>query len=400
MESISPVVLVSCGNRKLNVPAAAKDLYVSPRFREARKFAELYGDKWFIISAKHGLVAPDEIVSPYDLDLQTLSPRDRKAWAARVLSDLSKMDLMGKRVVVLATDAYSDMLRDGLKKEKVVVTYPFSELPPGAEEDLLVRVNGNPTRLNHYQHFYDLLMRLQKMPGQMVPFTELDGKRLSKAGVYFFFDRHELARFYREQTLRVIRVGTHGVSKGSKSLLWTRLRTHRGNDDGTGSHRSSIFRLHVGNAILASQGREMLSWGVGDNASRETRDSEQQMETEVSQYLKDLLVAYLPVVDAASADSDRSYIEKNSISLLTGGGAIDVQSRRWLGNFSPTHQIRASGLWNVNYVGDSYDPGFLSVFEELIRRYEQGDFSEKSLAPSNWRLHMQRGVIGQHQLFK
>jgi hypothetical protein len=374
-------------------------LYVSPRFREARKFAELYGAKWFIISAQHGLITPDEIVSPYDLDLQTLLPPDRQSWADRVLSKLSEMDLIGKHIVVLATGVYSDVLRKRFKKERIVVTYPFNDLPSGPEDELLARVNGNPTRLSHYQQFYDLLLRLQKMPGQMIPFSELDGKKLSKAGVYFFFDRHEFSRFYRKETLRVVRVGTHGVSKGSKSLLWTRLRTHRGNDDGTGSHRSSIFRLHVGSAILASQGERMPSWGVGDNASKETRESEQKMETEVSQYLKDLRVAYLPVVDAAGADSDRSYIEKNAISLLTGGGAIDVQGKQWLGNFSPTHQIRTSGLWNVNYVGDSYDPAFLTVFEELIKRYEQGDFSEGSLAPSNWRLHMQRGAIGQHELF-
>ncbi|PLC47963.1 hypothetical protein CR159_20720 [Pollutimonas subterranea] len=399
MEPIRPVVLVSCGKRKLDVPAAARDLYVSERFRQARKFAELYGAEWFIISAKYGLVFPDQVLNPYDLDLNALPIRDKLTWGDRILSELSKNELLNQHLVVLASEVYSEILQGVLAKAGAVVTSPFRDLPEDAGVNILTRVNGNPAQMSHYKKFYDLMLRLQQMPGQMTAFSELVGKPLSKAGVYFFFGPHELTRFYDRETLRVVRVGTHGVSKGSKSLLWQRLRTHRGNDDGTGSHRSSVFRLHVGDAILAAQGREILSWGVGGNATRETRESERQLETEVSQYLRKLHVAYLPVVDAASADSDRSYIEKNAISLLTGGGAIDVQGTQWLGNFSPTQQIKSSGLWNVNYVGDSYDPNFLSIFEELITRYEEGRLSEKSLAPQNWRLHMQRGAIGQQQLF-
>ncbi len=400
MEPIIPVVLVSCGKQKLSVPAPAKDLYVSERFLEARKFAELYGKKWFVLSAKHGVVAPEEILDPYDVDLETLPLSDKQAWADRVVSSLSKKGLIvGHHLIVLASGAYSTVLHSKLQAANALATYPFNNLPPGAETDILARVNGNPVRLNHYGKFYDLLMQLQNLPQQMIPFHELNSKQLSKAGVYFFFDRNESTRFYSQETLRVVRIGTHGVSGGSKSLLWQRLRTHRGNDDGTGSHRSSIFRLHVGNAILASQNRSISSWGIGDNASKDIRTSERELEIEVSRYLGDLLVAHLPIVDAASADSDRSYIEKNSISLLTEGGPIDAQSTRWLGNFSSVRQIKNSGLWNVNYVGDGYDPHFLTVFEQLIERYKQGRISEESLAPPNWRVHMQRGAIGQQDLF-
>lgn len=399
MESTSPIVLVSCGNRKLDAPAPAKDLYVSPRFQEARKFAENYGDSWFVVSAKHGLTAPEEVLTPYDVDLRTLSTHDRRKWAVNVLSKLSEYGLLERQFVVLAGEAYSKAIEGAFEKRHVSATYPLRDLPEDKEADILARVNGSPLRMAHYKRFYDLLLRLQNMSGQMIPFSKLGGKQMSKAGVYFFFDPHEYTRFYEHNGLRVVRIGTHGVSKGSKSLLWQRLRTHRGNDDGTGSHRSSIFRLHVGNAILASQDQQMPSWGLGDNASKETRDSEQQLEMEVSQYLKELLVAYLPVVDAASADSDRSYIERNAIALLSGGGAIDVQSKQWLGNFSPTHQIKSSGLWNVNYVGEGYDADFLAVFEALIECYEQGRLSDKSIAPPNWRSNLQRGAVGQQELF-
>lgn len=398
-ESISSVVLVSCGKRKLDIAAPAKDLYISERFQEARKFAELYGEKWFVLSAKHGLITPDKILDPYDKDLDSLAPRDKQAWADNVILELSRNSLPTHHVVVLATNSYCEVLRKKLSTSNFQAIYPLRNLPQGMEERILKCANSNPTRLNHHNRFYSLLLRLQKLPGQMKPFHTLNGRQLSKAGVYFFFDKLEPTRFYQEETLRVVRIGTHGVSIGSKSLLWQRLRTHRGNDDGTGSHRSSIFRLHVGNSLLALQGKQSSSWGIGNNASKETRNSEVDLEIEVSRYLKELLVVYLPVGDAASADSDRSYIEKNAISLLTGGGAIDVQTNHWLGNFSPSQQIRESGMWNVNYVGDNYDSAFLSVLEELIARHEQGRVSQESLAPPNWRLHMLRGAIDQHELF-
>lgn len=60
------LVIVSCGDKKLDRPVAAKDLYVSTLFRLARRYAELAGDEWLIMSSKHGLVEPDTVLEPYD----------------------------------------------------------------------------------------------------------------------------------------------------------------------------------------------------------------------------------------------------------------------------------------------------------------------------------------------
>lgn len=60
------VVLISCVKTKLEVPAAAKDLYVSPLFLKERRYAESSGRPWFILSAEHGLVGPEEWLAPYE----------------------------------------------------------------------------------------------------------------------------------------------------------------------------------------------------------------------------------------------------------------------------------------------------------------------------------------------
>ena len=83
-----PLYLVSCVSQKLSVPAQAKDLYTSPWFGKARSYVERKGQPWFVLSAKYGLVHPDQHIAPYELTLNTMEVRDRRQWTADVLSQL------------------------------------------------------------------------------------------------------------------------------------------------------------------------------------------------------------------------------------------------------------------------------------------------------------------------
>jgi len=61
------VTLISCTNTKRDEPAAARNLYdPSGYFCDMRAYAEARDRPWFILSAKHGLLAPDERIAPYD----------------------------------------------------------------------------------------------------------------------------------------------------------------------------------------------------------------------------------------------------------------------------------------------------------------------------------------------
>lgn len=78
------VGLVGCCSRKLDVPAPAERLYRSPLFVLCAAYARRHCDTWAILSAKHGLVRPLDLVEPYDLALSSLSAGERAAWADRV----------------------------------------------------------------------------------------------------------------------------------------------------------------------------------------------------------------------------------------------------------------------------------------------------------------------------
>ena len=88
-------------------------------------------------------------------------------------------------------------------------------------------------------------------------------------GVYFFFENGEM-RSGSGRGPRVVRVGTHGLKIGTKSSLWTRLRTHRGaTASGRGNHRGSIFRLLVGEALARREGYPLPpTWGAGGETVR------------------------------------------------------------------------------------------------------------------------------------
>ena len=79
-------------------------------------------------------------------------------------------------------------------------------------------------------------------------------------------------------------------------------------------------------------------------------------------------LAQLLLDDEPSADSDRTYLEKNAIALLSNyqEQSIDPRDDGWLGQYSQSREIRESGLWNVNHVSDQYDSGFLDLFENAI----------------------------------
>ncbi|MBA2533353.1 MAG: hypothetical protein H0V23_14865 [Nocardioidaceae bacterium] len=83
------LILVACVKQKLSVPSAAKNLYISTLFRKGRAYAERASVPWFILSAEHGLVDPDDELAPYDLRLSKTPPEYRGAWGVRVVEKLA-----------------------------------------------------------------------------------------------------------------------------------------------------------------------------------------------------------------------------------------------------------------------------------------------------------------------
>tara|TARA_R110002072_G_scaffold91255_5_gene203539 strand:- start:3571 stop:4296 length:726 start_codon:yes stop_codon:yes gene_type:complete len=236
-------------------------------------------------------------------------------------------------------------------------------------------------RLEDIKRFYEVLSKLE---------DRLEGKRLLRdlgnyrdwpqRGVYFFFEPNE-QRADSGEGLRVTRVGTHALTRGSRSTLRQRLGQHRGTGKGGGNHRGSIFRLLVGQALTESGAVSPCpSWGVkGDltkaaaalNIDREAiRNAERPVEEAVTNYIGQMPFLWLDIGDAPSPESARGYIERNAIALLSNydGTALDPASANWLGRHSNRILVQRSQLWNQRHVTESYDTGFVSTLARIADR--------------------------------
>jgi hypothetical protein len=101
------IALVSCVKTKVAEPMPAKDLYVSPLFRGMRRYAEATADAWFILSAEHGVLHPDQIVAPYEKTLSKMPATQRRAWADRVVTELDDaLQPLPAQLLVLAGVLY------------------------------------------------------------------------------------------------------------------------------------------------------------------------------------------------------------------------------------------------------------------------------------------------------
>jgi hypothetical protein len=231
-----------------------------------------------------------------------------------------------------------------------------------------------PTRRSDLQRFYALLQDLESRLGGARVISKCSGRDgWPQRGVYFFQEPSE-RRFDTGEGPRIVRVGTHGLKAGSGTKLWTRLSQHKGvTRSGGGNHRGSIFRLIVGAAIQQRDELDFSTWGRGSSAPRETREQELELEQIVSSEIGDMSVLWLPINDDPGPSSQRGYIERNSIALLSNYGKkpLDPPSSNWLGHSCDRPLIRDSGLWNSNHVSEIYDSGFLNALELLMEQMEE-----------------------------
>ncbi len=388
------VGLISCVSRKRADATEARNLYSSPLFMKAREYVEIRCDTWYILSAKHGLVSPTQVIDPYEETLNTKPRAEREKWAQKVWADLSRRLKSSDHVIILAGKRYREFLVPLATNHGCAVEVPMEGLSIGRQLQWLSKQLSQPSRENDLDRLYTALRSLESAFGGKRLLSNSNGQQAwPESGVYFFFEPGEYRCGGDEP--RVVRVGTHGVSRGSKATLWNRLRTHRGTSSGLGNHRSSIFRLHVGAALAAkTPSLAVASWGKGQVAEVNIRSKEEGLERAVSKYIGTMSILWLAINDEASPASDRAYLERNLIGLLVGkAGPVDLPSANWLGRFSPDERIRNSGLWNLNFLDYVHSREFLDVLDEYVRiTVGKKPGASRPIAPRDWYANERQGV--------
>lgn len=127
------VFLVSCVSKKMDESCAAKDMYQSDWFKKARAYVVSQEGTWYILSAKYGLLKPQDMISPYELTLNKMAITERKAWAEKVGRQLAPLILSDDHVTVLAGMKYREFLMPTLMGFAAKVEVPMEGLRIGKQ---------------------------------------------------------------------------------------------------------------------------------------------------------------------------------------------------------------------------------------------------------------------------
>lgn len=120
--------LVAGGGLQGGWSVPARDLYEGIWFHGARAWAEMAGGPWFILSARHGLLTPEEIVAPYGDRLSGRSAAAMRAWVAQVIAQMETRLPEARRVVVLSERPLPDDLLGWLRGRYGRVETPLDGL--------------------------------------------------------------------------------------------------------------------------------------------------------------------------------------------------------------------------------------------------------------------------------
>lgn len=106
------IALVGCSGPKLKQPACARRLYTSQLFRLTLALVERHHDIAYVISAKHELVALDQVIAPYDLTMADLAKEWRAIWGNRVWGSIqSRHPHVDRQIYIYAGRDYAKPIR-------------------------------------------------------------------------------------------------------------------------------------------------------------------------------------------------------------------------------------------------------------------------------------------------
>lgn len=136
-DSADVLVVVPCGRRKVwdsfpgHGPAQASDAYTGSPFRLNRQYAEKFGHRWVVLSAKYGFVSPNRIIpGPYDVTFNRPSTGPIEIdTLARQAEDLGLSS--ETLIVVLGGRRYREIVTGAILDQGIRLVAPFAGLPIG-----------------------------------------------------------------------------------------------------------------------------------------------------------------------------------------------------------------------------------------------------------------------------
>ena len=107
------IVFISCVKTKLPYEEMAKNLYCSNYFKTCYKYAQFLNPAHiYILSAKYGLLEPEDVICPYEMTLNNFSLEQKKEWAKFVKAQMKDKNIdFNQKAIFLCGNNYSVFLK-------------------------------------------------------------------------------------------------------------------------------------------------------------------------------------------------------------------------------------------------------------------------------------------------
>jgi len=106
-------LVAAAKQRRGGVCQAREQFELSPVFRRARDYCERAYDEWYILSAGHALLTPQQVIGPDGAHLHTLLAEERWRWAQQTAARLTERQRQSSEPLVFvlyASQRYAELL--------------------------------------------------------------------------------------------------------------------------------------------------------------------------------------------------------------------------------------------------------------------------------------------------
>ncbi len=125
------IYLISCVKQKKTGQHIANELYISPLFKKMLIHARNNGDKYYILSAKYGLLDAHMKISEYEESLNSKKEIEKKEWADNVFEDIKQNISTNDDIFILGGKNYYYYLEQHLLNNNYNVSIPMKGLSIG-----------------------------------------------------------------------------------------------------------------------------------------------------------------------------------------------------------------------------------------------------------------------------
>ncbi|MBU1853959.1 MAG: hypothetical protein KJ957_07945 [Candidatus Omnitrophica bacterium] len=158
-------------------------------------------------------------------------------------------------------------------------------------------------------------------------------------GLYFFYEEGESSKHSPQG--RVVRIGNH---PRSQNRLIGRLQDHY-----YGGKNGSVFRRLLGGALIRKDNPKDACLKHWEEQNSPICRKCKPIEAEVNRILENKF--RFKCINIENKEF-RNLMEKNIIATISLCSLCNKPTKKWLGNYACSENVRASGLWNSDYVNN------------------------------------------------